>query len=56
MIGFLRGRVVRNTGDQVVLEAGGVGYLVNIPATAREKVGQPGSTVEVHVHTHVRED
>ena len=56
MIGFLRGRVVRNTGDQVVLETGGVGYLVNIPATAREKVGQLGSTVEVHVHTHVRED
>jgi holliday junction DNA helicase RuvA len=56
MIGYLRGRVVRATGEQVVVETGGVGYLVSIPATAREKVGPAGSQVELHVHTHVRED
>ncbi|HEY4027411.1 MAG TPA: Holliday junction branch migration protein RuvA [Candidatus Dormibacteraeota bacterium] len=56
MIGYLRGRVVRATGEQVVLEAGGVGYLLSIPATARERVGPAGSQVELHVHTHVRED
>ena len=56
MIGYLRGRVVRATGEQVVVEAGGVGYLLSIPATAREKTGPPGSQVELHVHTHVRED
>jgi Holliday junction DNA helicase RuvA len=56
VIGYLRGRVVRATGEQVVVEAGGVGYLLSIPATAREKVGPVGSQVELHVHTHVRED
>jgi Holliday junction DNA helicase RuvA len=56
MIGYLRGRVVRATGDQVVVETGGVGYLLSIPATAREKVGAIGGQVELHVHTHVRED
>ena len=56
MIGFLRGRVVRATGEQVVIETGGVGYLVSIPATARERVGPVGSEAELHVHTHVRED
>ena len=56
MIAYLKGRVVRNTGDQVVVEAGGVGYLVNIPATARERVGALNSIVELHLHTHVRED
>jgi holliday junction DNA helicase RuvA len=56
LIGYLRGRVVRATGEQVVVEAGGVGYLLSIPATAREKVGAVGSQVELHVHTHVRED
>ena len=56
MIGYLRGRVVRATGEQVVVEAGGVGYVVSIPATAREKVGPAGSQVELHVHTQVRED
>ena len=56
MIGYLRGRVVRATGEQVVIETGGVGYLVSIPATARERVGPVGSETELHVHTHVRED
>jgi Holliday junction DNA helicase RuvA len=56
VIGYLRGRVVRTTGEQLVVEAGGVGYLISIPATARENVGPPGSQVELHVHTHVRED
>ena len=56
MIGYLRGRVVRATGEQVVVETGGVGYLVSIPATAREKVGPVGSEVTLHVHTHVREE
>jgi Holliday junction DNA helicase RuvA len=56
VIAYLRGRVVRATGEQVVVEAGGVGYLVSIPANARERVGPPGSQVELHVHTHVRED
>ena len=56
MIGYLRGNVVRATGEQVVVEAGGVGYLLSIPATARERVGRVGGQVELHVHTHVRED
>jgi holliday junction DNA helicase RuvA len=56
VIGYLRGRVVRSTGEQVVVEVAGVGYVVSIPATAREKVGPAGGQVELHVHTHVRED
>jgi Holliday junction DNA helicase RuvA len=56
VIGYLRGNVVRATGEQVVVEAGGVGYLLSIPATARERVGRVGDQVELHVHTHVRED
>jgi holliday junction DNA helicase RuvA len=56
VIGYLRGKVVRATGEQVVVEAGGVGYLLSIPATARERVGRVGGEVELHVHTHVRED
>jgi Holliday junction DNA helicase RuvA len=56
MIGYLRGRVVRSTGGQAVVETGGVGYLVSVPATAREKVFRAGATVELHIHTQVRED
>ena len=56
MIGYLRGKIVRATGEQVVLETGGVGYLVSIPATAREKIGPVGGEAVLHVHTHVREE
>lgn len=56
MIGYLQGRVVRATGEQVVLVTGGVGYLVSIPLTARERVGPVGATAELHIHTQVRED
>ena len=56
MIGYLQGRVVRATGEQVVIVTGGVGYVVSIPITARERVGPVGATVELHIHTQVRED
>jgi len=56
VIGYLRGTVVRVAADQVVVETGGVGYLVSIPAGVRQEVGPAGSTLELHVHTQVRED
>ncbi len=56
MIGYLRGTVRRVTADQVLLETGGVGYLVSIPAGVRQQVGPPDSPLELHIHTHVRED
>jgi len=56
LIGYLRGRLVRATNDGAVVEANGVGYLVSLGASAREKLGPAGSQLELHVHTHVRED
>lgn len=56
MISYLRGRVLRIAQGAVVVEAGGVGYLVAIPASVREKIGPAGSEVAFHIHTHVRED
>ncbi len=38
MIGYLRGRVARAAEDRVVVEVGGVGYVVNVPITLRERV------------------
>jgi Holliday junction DNA helicase RuvA len=55
VIGYLRGRVVRATEDRVVIETGGVGYVVNIPVTLRERL-QVDQEAELHIHTHVRED
>ena len=57
MIGYVRGTVLRVSADQVLVETGGgVGYLVSIPAGVRQEIGPAGSAVELHIHTHVRED
>lgn len=56
MIGYLRGAVRRAGADFVVLDVGGVGYMVSVAATARQQVPAPGGEMELHIHTHVRED
>jgi Holliday junction DNA helicase RuvA len=56
LIGYLRGRLLRTTADGAVVVANGVGYMVSLAATARERLGPVGSELELHVHTHVRED
>jgi holliday junction DNA helicase RuvA len=56
VIGYLRGRVVRRAGDQLVVDVGGVGYLVSVPAGALDRVGRVGAEAELHIHTVVRED
>jgi holliday junction DNA helicase RuvA len=56
LIGYLRGRLLRTTAEGAVVEANGVGYMVSLGATVRERLGPVGSQLELHVHTHVRED
>jgi Holliday junction DNA helicase RuvA len=56
MIGSLRGAVLERTGDtSVLVEVGGVGYLVTVtPRTLAEL--EPGSSVFLYIHHHIRED
>jgi Holliday junction DNA helicase RuvA len=62
MIGSLRGilldRVLRgdHPSGEALVEVGGVGYRVQVPASALARLGETGSSVFLHVHTHVRED
>lgn len=56
MIAYLRGRVVRLTPEQVVLDVNGVGYQLAITAGARDRMPAVGGETELQVHTHVRED
>ncbi len=62
MIGSLRGvlldRALRgdHPSGEALVEVGGVGYRVHLPASALARLGDLGSPVFLHVHTHVRED
>ncbi len=56
MIAHLSGTVRRAAADYVVLDVAGVGYMVSIPAGTRQTVPAPGGVLELHIHTHVRED
>src|SRR5438445_10472820 len=56
VIAHLSGKVRRAGPDFVVLDVGGVGYMVSVTATTRQKVPAPGGDIDLDIHTHVRED
>ena len=56
MIGSLRGKLISRRPDNVIVEAGGVGYQVNVPLSILSNFPAEGSTVFLNIYTHVRED
>jgi holliday junction DNA helicase RuvA len=56
MIGRLTGRLASKSPDQVLLDVGGVGYLVHIPLSTFYELPEVESPASLWVHTHVRED
>ncbi len=57
MIGWLRGELVaRSPEGELIVDVGGVGYRLTVSPALLAAVGDRGSPVELHVHTHVRED
>jgi Holliday junction DNA helicase RuvA len=56
LIAHLKGRVLRKTPQEVIVDVGGVGYRVNIPVSTFYRLGDEGAEVSLRVHTHVRED
>ena len=56
MIEFLRGILVSSEPVSVVLEVGGIGYILSIPFSTYETLPPTGETVTLITHHHVRED
>ncbi len=56
MISHLRGTLLEKHPNQVVVDVQGVGYQVTIPVSAYSSLPETGGAVQLHVHTHVRED
>jgi Holliday junction DNA helicase RuvA len=65
MIGYLRGNLIDNAGGRMLVavgpggsdvEAGAVGYAVQVPQQPAYELLATGARVELFIHTHVRED
>jgi Holliday junction DNA helicase RuvA len=56
VIAHLTGVVRRAGADFVVVDVGGVGYMVSVSTSTRQLLPPPGGEIELHIHTHVRED
>lgn len=56
MIGKLRGIVDSYGADSLVLDVGGVGYLVQCSSRTLQALPRPGEPASLAIETHVRED
>jgi Holliday junction DNA helicase RuvA len=56
MIGQLRGRLAEKRPNQVLVDVGGVGYLVQVPLSTYAALGELHTEVTLLIYTHVRED
>jgi Holliday junction DNA helicase RuvA len=55
MIAYIKGRVIKRSGNSVVVETGGLGYKVFVGEGAAAELAI-GAAVELWTHHHVRED
>jgi Holliday junction DNA helicase RuvA len=56
VIAHLSGALLEKHLQRLVVDVGGVGYDVHVPLSTFYAAGEPGSTVRLRVHTHVRDD
>jgi Holliday junction DNA helicase RuvA len=56
MIGSLRGTLIEKRPNQILLEVGGVGYVVQIPLSTYTSLAALHSENILLIHSHVRED
>ena len=56
MIGQLRGKLSEKRPNSVLVDVGGVGYLVAVSLSSYAALGELHADVTLLIHTHVRED
>jgi holliday junction DNA helicase RuvA len=55
MIARLKGTLEEKSEERVVVDVQGVGYGLFVPETVSRRLPEPGQSVTLQVHTHVRE-
>ena len=56
MIAAVEGILASKGNNSVIIKAGAVSFLVNVPGSTLSRLGHPGNTVFLHTHLYVRED
>ncbi len=56
MIALLRGKLLAKHPNQAIVDINGLGYDVTISIPTYSELPGLGSEVQLHIHTHVRED
>lgn len=56
MIGYLTGKIISKKPTQILLDVGGVGYLVNISISTFDKLPGVSDSVSLYTYLNVRED
>lgn len=53
MIAYLKGTLVHKAPNHVVVDIGGVGYCAAVPLTTFFRLGEIGTPIALHIHTHL---
>jgi Holliday junction DNA helicase RuvA len=56
MIALLRGTLLEKHPSRLILDVGGVGYDVHVPLSTFYGLSEPGTSISLRIHTHVREE
>lgn len=56
MIGFLRGTLIHHADRELIVDTGGVGYVISVDARQEGSLPAVGETVALFIYTLVRED
>lgn len=56
MIAYVRGELISADSEVIIVEAGGIGYNINVPISVLDELPSVGEEVRIHTHFQVRED
>ncbi len=56
MFAYIRGELAERNADHIVIDVGGIGYLVYTPGMALEQMPSVGAEVKVYTYFQVKED